>query len=76
MVMPRVSVPALSVRVMGVGLLGPGMVDWASGRALLREPAGWVSAPVVLPPPSRLPPAERRRSGAIVKLSLAVADQA
>jgi len=51
-------------------------VDWASGQALLREPAGWVSAPVVLPPPSRLPPAERRRSGAIVKLSLAVADQA
>jgi hypothetical protein len=32
--------------------------------------------PSVTPLPSRLPPAERRRSGALVRLSLAVADEA
>ena len=36
----------------------------------------WVSAPTALIPPTHLPPAERRRAGAVVKLSLAVADQA
>jgi hypothetical protein len=73
---PHLTPPVLAVDVLGVGLLGPGLVDWASAQALLREPALWCSAATVLPPPSRLPPAERRRSGAIVKLSLAVADQA
>jgi len=32
--------------------------------------------PTALPPPARLPPAERRRAGAAVKLALAVADAA
>lgn len=66
----------LEVRVQGLGLLGPGLPDWRSGRTLLADPAAWPSAPTVLPAPARLPPAERRRAGAIVKLSLAVADQA
>lgn len=67
---------ALAVQVLGVGVLGPGLPDWAQGRLSLREPAIWASAPVVLSAPARLPPAERRRSGAMVRLSLAVADQA
>jgi hypothetical protein len=66
----------LFVRVRGIGLLGPGLPDWATGKALLRQPADWAAAPTVLPAPERLPAAERRRCGAIVKLSLAVADQA
>ena len=66
----------LSVHVLGVGLLGPGLPDWSTGRGLLRDPAMWVCAPTVLAPPMRLPSAERRRAGAVVKLSLAVAEQA
>lgn len=68
--------PGLVVQVRGVGLLGPGLADWASGQALLRQPADWVNAATVVPPPLRLPAAERRRAGIIVKLSLTVADQA
>ncbi len=36
----------------------------------------WVSSPTVLPPPQSLPPAERRRTGAVVKLALAVGFEA
>ena len=64
------------VRLRGIGLLGPGLADWATGQSLLLAPSGWVPAATVLAPPSRLPPAERRRAGAIVKLSINVADQA
>ena len=67
---------ALHVCLHGVGLLGPGLPDWTTARDLLRTPGDWTAAPTVLPPPARLPPAERRRAGAIVKLNLAVADQA
>lgn len=66
----------LRVAVAGIGLLGPGFTDWASGQALLGPSAAWVNTPTVLPAPARLPAAERRRAGAIVKLCLAVADQA
>jgi hypothetical protein len=66
----------LLVGVAGIGLLGPGLTDWASGQALLRTPSDWAPSPTVLPTPARLPAAERRRAGAIVKLGLAVADQA
>lgn len=67
---------ALSVSVRGVGVLGPGLADWTGGQQMLREPSTWVFQPTVLTAPGRLPPAERRRAGDIVKLSLAVADQA
>jgi hypothetical protein len=66
----------LQVSVAGIGLLGPGFADWTSGQELLCTPGDWQRAATVLPPPARLPAAERRRAGAIVKLCLAVADQA
>jgi len=66
----------ITVDVAGIGLLGPGLADWASGQVALRDPAGWLHVPTPLPAPMRLPPAERRRAGAIVRVSLAVADQA
>lgn len=62
--------------VRGVGLLGPGLVDWASSAAVLRAPAQWRRTATVVPVPSRLPANERRRAGALVKAALAVADQA
>jgi hypothetical protein len=67
---------ALSFGIAGVGLLGPGLNDWAGGRALLADPGRHVAAPTVLPAPERLPATERRRAGAVVKASIAVAEQA
>jgi hypothetical protein len=60
----------------GVGLLGPGLADWARGREALRDPSAWIDTPTVLPAPARLPANERRRSGPLIKSALAVADQA
>ncbi|MCW5633304.1 MAG: beta-ketoacyl synthase chain length factor [Rubrivivax sp.] len=60
----------------GVGLLGPGLVNWHEGAERLRAPGSWRRAPTVVPSPSRLPANERRRAGTVVKASLAVADQA
>lgn len=66
----------LSADILGVGLLGPGLADWASAIALLREPALWKSNATAVPPPQRLLATERRRAGAVVKTSIGVADQA
>lgn len=66
----------LSVYLRGIGVIGPGFADWPAARSALLEPASWSSQPTVIAAPSRLPPAERRRSGAIVKLSIGVAEQA
>ena len=56
----------------GVGLLGPGIASWTEGALILSAQRAWVAAPTVVPPPQSLPPAERRRTGGIVKLALAV----
>jgi Beta-ketoacyl synthase, N-terminal domain len=69
-------VTALKVCVQGVGLLGPGLASWAGARDVLRGVQAHDGAPTLLPPPARLPPAERRRAGAAVKLALAIADEA
>jgi hypothetical protein len=66
----------LTVEVSGIGLLGPGFVNWADGAALLREPALWQRAPTQVPPPARLPATERRRAGPVVKAAIVVADEA
>jgi hypothetical protein len=66
----------LQVWVQGVGLLGPGLATWAASQAVLRGEQPHTSAPTVLPPPARLPAAERRRAGSAVKLAMAVADEA
>ena len=67
----------MTVHVRGIGLVGPGFSNWSEAQAALRDPAAaWTSVPSVLPAPMILPPAERRRAGTIVKLSLAVAEQA
>ncbi len=66
----------LRVWVQGVGLLGPGLSSWSAAQDVLRGTQPHSAAPTVLPTPLRLPPAERRRAGAAVKLALAVADEA
>jgi len=62
--------------VEGVGLLGPGLSNWAQGRQCLDGSVPYESARTVLPPPMALPSAERRRAGAVIKASLAVGREA
>lgn len=66
----------LTFSVIGIGLLGPGLADWVSGQAALRDTTTWQPAATVVPAPGRLPATERRRAGAVVKASIVVADQA
>lgn len=66
----------LKVWVQGIGLLGPGLGGWAASQAVLRGAQPYAPSPTVLPLPARLPPAERRRAGAAVKVAMAVADEA
>jgi hypothetical protein len=63
---------ALAAYVDGIGLLGPGIGDWPDGARLLAGETAWVRAPTVLPAPECLPSAERRRTGTVVRLALAV----
>jgi Beta-ketoacyl synthase, N-terminal domain len=62
--------------IAGVGLLGPGLPGWTASRAVLAGEASWEPGPVALPPPALLPPTERRRTSAAVRLALAVAAEA
>lgn len=66
----------LTAYIQGIGLLGPGFSDWPGSRAALAGEAAYQPQATVLPVPAVLPPAERRRCGPIVKLSLAVGQQA
>jgi hypothetical protein len=66
----------MQVFVEGIGLLGPGFSNWPQGRDCLAGSAPYVAARCVLPPADALPPAERRRAGTAVKVSLGVAQEA
>jgi Beta-ketoacyl synthase, N-terminal domain len=67
---------SLQVAVIGIGVLGPGLADWASAQTLLRDASAWQNTPTVVPAPQRLPATERRRAGVVVKASIVVADEA
>ena len=64
--------PFMQAWIDGIGFIAPGMPDWASARAVLRGERAYEAAPSVLPVPSLLPPAERRRASRVIKLSLAL----
>ncbi len=66
----------LAAHIEGIGVLGPGLQGWARTARLLSHPAEYVASPTVLPIPDALPPAERRRTGRVVKLALAVGTEA
>ena len=66
----------LTARIGGIGLLGPGLDDWAGSVAVLAGATPYVSRATVLPVPTALPAAERRRMVAVVKLALAVGFEA
>lgn len=62
----------LTAWIEGIGCVAPGLPDWPTTRAVLRGDQPYASAPSVLPAPTLLPPAERRRASRVVKLTLAV----
>lgn len=62
---------SLTAYIEGIGLLGPGLTGWPAGQAVLGGQQTYQPHKTVLPPPALLPAAERRRSCAIVKLTLA-----
>jgi Beta-ketoacyl synthase, N-terminal domain len=66
----------LGAYIDGIGILGPGISDWPHAEELLSGRQPYQPGATVLPVPSMLPPAERRRTGRVVKLALAIASQA
>jgi hypothetical protein len=67
---------SLSAYISGIGVLGPGLNNWPQCAAVLSGKQSYLSAPTILPIPEILPPAERRRTGRVVKLALAVSLEA
>ena len=66
----------LSAYVSGLGVLGPGFANWPETEAVLAGRQPYRPAPAVLPMPAMLAAAERRRTGRVVKLALAIAQEA
>jgi hypothetical protein len=60
----------------GIGVLGPGLDSWPHTAAVLSGRQPYAPSVTVLPTPSMLPPAERRRTGRVVKVAMAVALEA
>lgn len=61
----------LTAYINGIGLLGPGLTGWTDSIPVLSGRQTYLSQATALPLPTLLAAAERRRSGAIVKLTLA-----
>ena len=61
---------SLAARVAGVGVLGPGLANWAEARRLLVDSSTYEPTPTVIPSPDVLPAVERRRAGKCVRLAL------
>ena len=68
--------PPLSAWLDGIGLIAPGLPDWTQAAAVLRGDAPWQNAPSVLPVPALLPAAERRRARCVIRLALALGQEA
>jgi hypothetical protein len=66
----------MRVFVESVGVLAPGLPDWAGACAVLAGEARYAAAPLAALAPQSLPAAERRRSSPVVRLALAAAEQA
>jgi hypothetical protein len=66
----------LSAFIEGVGVLGPGLDNWPQAIEILSRKTPYAPKPTALPSPAGLPAAERRRTGPVVKLALAVGHEA
>ncbi|MFW5432312.1 MAG: beta-ketoacyl synthase chain length factor [Methylophilaceae bacterium] len=70
--MRSLSESTLTAYIDGIGLIGPGLTSWHDSQNLLTENAAYQTAPTIFPTPMLLAAAERRRSGDLVRLTLAV----
>jgi hypothetical protein len=70
--MNTTATPTLTAWIDGIGLIAPGLPDWTVASAVLRGQQALVAAPTVLPVPTSLPSAERRRASRVIKLTLGV----
>ena len=61
---------SLAGRIVGVGLVGPGLAGWREARAMLAGEVPYAPAATTIPVPEALPATERRRAGKTVKLAL------
>lgn len=62
--------------ILGVSLCGPGLDGWAASRPILAGEQAYLPHPVQPAVPAILPPNERRRTGAAVRLALHLAQAA
>ena len=65
----------LECSLQAIGLIGPGLRDWESSRAVLRGDQDWTPGTVELPHPVSLPANESRRVTPLTCLVLAAAQQ-
>lgn len=66
----------MRVFVSGVSVWGPGLAGWPMARAVLRGEQSWTAEDTMPPAPSILAANERRRTSLVVRLALAVAQEA
>ena len=66
----------ISVHVAGIGVLGPGLTGWFASRPILAGVSPYTATDLAIPPPRLLSPNERRRAGPVIRLAMAVADEA
>lgn len=66
----------MAARILGVGVLGPGLPDWAQARARLAGESAWQHEPVARVVAPDLPRTEARRATLGTHLALTVASQA
>ncbi len=66
----------LEARILGVSVWGPGLQGWAASVAALSGAADYAPVPSPAPPPAILSAMERRRTGPVARLALAVASEA
>lgn len=66
----------MKVILQGVSVWGPGLSGWPQAARVLRGNEDWQPAPVQVPPAGCLPANERRRSGPLTRLALALAEEA
>ena len=62
--------------VAGIGVLGPGLDGWPGSRGVFSGERPYKPVPTVLPLPALLSTTERRRTGRVVRLALAIAGEA
>lgn len=66
----------MRVCVQGLSVWGPGLSGWPQSARVLRREEAWQHEDLQLPPATCLPANERRRSGMLTRLALALAEEA